>query len=711
MECRKGYNAIDYFRIIAAVLVVAVHTAPLEDISGTADFILCGIIARLAVPFFFMTSGFFLFKGGAEDNRRLAAFIKRTAVLYGGAVLLYLPVNIYNGYFNQEKPVLNILKDIVFNGTMYHLWYLPAAITGSLIAWFLVKKTGTGRTLAVSLLLYAVGLFGDGYYGVIEGVPAIKHLYDGMFCLFDYTRNGIFLAPVFFVMGAAVSGHKKLPVKFCLPGFIICLTGMIGEGLFISSRNWQRHTSMYVMLVPCMFFLFSALCGIRGKRKLILSRAAMIIYIIHPAAIVAVRLMAKLLHAEEWFVENSLIHFVTVLILSAGAAMGILYIIQLKKVQAAFNKAAETDRAWMEIDLENLKHNVKQLQEIMPEGCRLMAVVKADAYGHGAVRVSGCLNKAGICNFAVATIDEGIELRRKRVKGRILVLGHTDISRAAQLRGRGLVQTITDLEYARQLNACGMDIETEIKLDTGMHRSGLNAEDIESIIKIFSLKHIKVTGIYSHLCAADSHGKEDVEFTRRQISLYFDVLEVLKERGISVPGTHIQSSYGLLNYPEIKCDYARIGIAMYGVLSSKSDSTRVCVDLRPVMAVKARIVQIRNIKAGETVGYGRTFLAGKDSRIAVISIGYADGIPRELSGGNEYVIIHGKRALVIGRICMDVMEADITEIEEAAVGDTVTVIGKDGEEFISAEDMAAGAGTITNELLSRMGKRLKKRYI
>ena len=712
MGIDKGYRGIDYFRIAAAVLVVAIHTGPLAVLSEEADFVLCHIIARVAVPFFLMASGFFMFKDNACTKDKLLSFLKRILILYVMSVLMYIPVNIYNGYFKQEKLLWNILKDIVFDGTMYHLWYLPAVLLGTVIAWLLIKHTGYKRALAVALALYIIGLLGDSYYGAVSDINGFKQVYEIMFKLFDYTRNGIFMAPVFIVMGAALGRMKKLSCKYCVIGVTACLAGMVCEGLLLQWADWQRHTSMYIFLVPLMFFLFSLLCRIRGRRSILCGRMAMVIYIIHPMVIVGVRLIAGLIGMDKWLVENSLIHFVLVLVLSAGASLGILYIIYVIKQYRHKNEYNyKKDRAWMEIDLENLRHNVEVLQKIMPGKCRLMAVVKADAYGHGAVRISKFLNKIGIDAFAVATIDEGIELRRNNIKGKILIFGHTDPARIRQICRYGLTQTVMDAEYAGELNEYGVDIKAEIKLDTGMHRQGVDYGNLDEILKILKLEHLKTEGIYTHLCTADSLEIGDVQFANRQITAFYEAVKNIKERGITLPKLHIQSSYGLLNYPELECDFTRIGIAMYGVLSSYGDSPRVNISLKPVMSVKSRITQIRTLKAGETVGYGRTFTSPKDSRIAVISIGYADGIPREISGKRMYVIIRGHRAPVIGRVCMDVMEADVTDIEEAAAGDIVTVIGSEGDAKIGAEEVAYCADSITNELLSRMGSRLEKVYI
>lgn len=186
-------------------------------------------------------------------------------------------------------------------------------------------------------------------------------------------------------------------------------------------------------------------------------------------------------------------------------------------------------------------------------------------------------------------------------------------------------------------------IKVHIKIDTGMHRLGFDANEEKTVAKAFQMKHLQIDGIYSHLCVADSLKKEDVEFTLRQIDAFYRLIRKLKERGLSIPKTHIQSSYGFLNYPTLQCDYVRTGVALYGVLSSAKDIPALRLLLQPVLALKARVVLIRDVKKGESVGYGRTYVAEKDSRIAILSVGYADGYPRNLSGGRAKVLYMEKQ--------------------------------------------------------------------
>lgn len=365
-------------------------------------------------------------------------------------------------------------------------------------------------------------------------------------------------------------------------------------------------------------------------------------------------------------------------------------------------------RAWAEMNLANLRHNVKELQKILPHKCEFMAVVKANGYGHGSVEMAIELNKIGITHFAVATLAEGIELRINGVKGEILILGYTSLQEAYELQRYQLTQTIVSFDYAKQLNKLGQKIMTHLKIDTGMNRLGERCENITKIKQIFSCENLEIKGIYTHLSVSDQLHVDMRKFTYLQIEKFHKIVKELKYReGIS-PKIHMQSSYGILNFPELHCDFARIGIAMYGVLSAANDKTKLSVDLRPVLSLKARISIIKEIKRGEFVGYGRQYRATRQSKIAGVSIGYADGFPRSLASRNSYVLVSGQRAPIIGKICMDQLLIDITNIRDVKQDDIVTLIGTDGTEQITAEQVAENAGTITNELLSRLGERIER---
>lgn len=360
-------------------------------------------------------------------------------------------------------------------------------------------------------------------------------------------------------------------------------------------------------------------------------------------------------------------------------------------------------RAWKELNYENLKWNVEQLSSLLPENCTFMAVVKADAYGHGAVPVASWLNRIGIRAFAVATVQEGTELRQAGIQGEILVLGYTPPQEAYLLTANDLIQTAVDCAHARALNASApYPVKVHLKIDTGMHRLGERAEHIEALSSLFSLPRLRILGMYSHLCAADSQDIDDILFTRMQISSFLRTAELLREKGCDPGKLHLQSSYGVLNYPDLSMDYARFGIAMYGVLSSPDKQLLKRVPLRPVLSLRARISSIRDLKSGETVSYGRHFQADTPMRAAAVTIGYADGLPRSLSGKNLPVLVRDRRTHVIGNICMDQLIIDVTGIPEARPGDIVTFLGSQGHQTLRAEEMAEKADTITNELLCRL---------
>ena len=707
MTKNKNYTGIDYFRFIAALLIVAIHSSPLASFSETGDFILTRIIARVAVPFFLMTSGFFLISRYTYNTEKLGAFVKKTALIYGAAILIYIPINIYNGYFKMDNLLPNIIKDIVFDGTLYHLWYLPASIIGAVIAWYLVKKFNYPKALIVASVLYLIGLFGDSYYGITEKISCLNSLYDYIFQVTDHTRNGIFFAPIFFIIGGLIADNRpQITFGKSIWGFAVSFALMFGEAFALHHFDLQRHDSMYVFLLPCMYFLFNVILHFKGKRLVTLRTTSLIIYIIHPMMIVVIRLFSKLFHLQSMLVENSIVHYFMVCLTSVVFGAVLTAIWNKYKPKKA-KHTTDTDRAYLEIDLNNLEHNVKVLKGAMPQKCKLMAVVKAEAYGHGIYEIATHLGKIGVKAFAVATIDEGIKLRQYGVSGEILILGYTAPARAKELRKYDLTQTLIDYEYSLLLNKQGYAVMTHIKVDTGMHRLGFDAKDIENISAVFSMKHIKVSGIYTHLCAADSVDEKDIFFTNVQIESFYNLLNQLKEKGITIPKIHIQSSYGLLNYPELKCDYVRAGVSLYGVLSSPNDRTKLQLDLRPVLSLKSRVILLREIKKGDSVGYSRSFVANRDSLIAVLPVGYADGYPRNLSCGKSYVLINGHQAPVVGKICMDQLAVDVTDIPDIKVGITATLIGKDDDEEISASMIADNSESITNELLSRMGQRLK----
>ena len=368
---------------------------------------------------------------------------------------------------------------------------------------------------------------------------------------------------------------------------------------------------------------------------------------------------------------------------------------------------ASHGRAWIELSMDNLRHNVEALRALLPPGCELMPAVKANAYGHGAVPIARALNEMGVQAFCVAAASEGVALRENGIQGEILILGYTCPENFALLPQYDLTQAVVDYDYAKLLNAFGQRVKAHIAVDTGMHRLGERYAHFDRILAMLQMEHLDVTGIFTHLSASDSESPEDRAFTAGQAAAWRGLISRLGRYGYA-PRAHILSSYGLLNYPEYGGAYARVGIALYGVLSERADLARCPVELRPVLSVHARVALVRTLFPGESVGYGLAYRAAQRRRIAILTIGYADGLPRSLSCGRGSVLLHGREAPIIGRICMDQTLIDVTDIPDVQSGDDAVVIGQSGEREISAYTLAEAAGTITNEILSRLGARLSR---
>ena len=731
MKSGQNYGGLDRFRILAAVLVIAIHTSPLGSYSADADFFLTRILARVAVPFFFMVTGQFVlspqlasrtrapgtvrFSRGREQ-RAVWSYLGRLALVYGGCVAVYLPLGIYAGHY-RGLTLGKAVQMLVFEGTFYHLWYFPACMLGILLVTLLGRFLGLRGTLLVSGAFYVIGLLGDSYYGVAQRIPALSGVYDVIFQISPYTRNGLFFAPLFLALGCLMGGGRQKACRDHLwlwSCFVLSFVLMSKEGFLLRRLGFQRHDSMYVFLVPVMIFLYKILLSIRGRSVKRLRSISTWIYIVHPAMIVAVRGAARIVHMTELLVDNSLIHYAAVTVLSIAAAAVISYFGDWVKGAGAPGAALSErgkerrGRAWIELDREALSQNVEALLAMLPDHCSLMPAVKADAYGHGAVLIARELNRIGVEAFCVASAGEGEELRREGVRGEILVLGYTDPIQFDLLHRCRLTQTIVDYQYAERLNGYGKRLHVHIGVDTGMHRLGIGYEERSLIMDIFEMKNLAVDGLFTHLCTSDGQALKEQSFTDLQARRFYSVVDDLERNGYSCPKLHLQSSYGILNYPKLAEDYARVGIALYGVLSTREDTKRWEDVLRPVLSLKARVACVRRLCCGETAGYGMAFTAQRDMEIATITVGYGDGLPRNLSGGQGFVLINGRRAPVVGRICIDQTIVDVSGIPDVKAGDVAVLIGKSGDKEISAGDLAGWAGTITNEILSRMGARLER---
>lgn len=362
-------------------------------------------------------------------------------------------------------------------------------------------------------------------------------------------------------------------------------------------------------------------------------------------------------------------------------------------------------RAWIELNRKNLCHNAELFQNLLPADCALMPAVKANAYGHGAVLIAEELKRLGIHDYCVASAAEGAELRDAGIEGQILILGYTHPEDFGELERYKLTQTVVDYAYAKELEAYGKRIDVHVGIDTGMRRLGERSDHLPQILRIWDCKNLHITGVFSHLCTSDGTSEEERAFVKLQEKRFQEVLRTLYRNGKRDFHTHLAGSYGVLNGTDHAYSYARVGIALYGVLSESSRALEERFLLKPVLSLKARIECVKTLREGEGIGYGLSWHADSGRQVAAVSIGYADGIPRALSN-RGHALVCGRKVSVVGRICMDQLLLDVTEVPRVKAGDEAVLIGESGGLRIRAEDMAAEAGTITNELLSRLGQRL-----
>lgn len=374
------------------------------------------------------------------------------------------------------------------------------------------------------------------------------------------------------------------------------------------------------------------------------------------------------------------------------------------------NLLAKNGRSWVELNLNNLKHNIFEFKRIIPSNTEIMAVVKANAYGHGIVETSTFLNSIGINNFAVATLEEGIILRENKINGNILILGYTDIQNIEYVIKYDLIQTIVDYDYAKNINSLHLSskLKCHIKINTGLNRIGENYNNIDKFLEIFKMKNLNILGCFTHLAVANSLDEDDVIFTKKQIENFYTCINHIKSQGYDTGKLHVQNTYGTLNYPELNCDYVRLGVGMYGIYNSDRhiNNSKTDINLKPVLQLKAKISSVHELPTNDFVSYGRTFAADKNMRIATVCIGYADGYPRNLSNKDAVVLINNHYAKIIGRICMDQLVIDVTAVPNVKCEDIVTLIGEDSA--ICAENISVKSDSITNELLCRLGDRLPR---
>ena len=368
------------------------------------------------------------------------------------------------------------------------------------------------------------------------------------------------------------------------------------------------------------------------------------------------------------------------------------------------------DRSCVEIDLSALRHNYQEIRRITSDGADVMAVVKADAYGHGAVAVAKTLIECGANGLCVATIGEATELREAGIDAPMLILGYTDPIKYPDVVRYDIQQAVYDYEDAVKLSEEALKqnkkCKIHVKLDTGMGRLGLPSDgsSTEDIIKICSLEGLEPYGVFSHFAVSDT---DDDEFTMKQFVRFMGELDELSKNGIVFKKRHICNSAGIMRFPGMHLDMVRAGIILYGLMPPGCPEPANKPDLIPVMTWYAKVIHDKKVKEGHSVSYGRHFIAPKETRVATVSIGYADGLSRRVSNGFE-LIVEGQKAPIIGNICMDMCMIDTTEIKgNPDVRSLVTVFGKDRH----ADELAEYLDTINYEITCVVGKRVQRIYI
>lgn len=370
-------------------------------------------------------------------------------------------------------------------------------------------------------------------------------------------------------------------------------------------------------------------------------------------------------------------------------------------------------RSWVEIDIEQLKRNYLLYKSQLPEDFKIIGIIKADGYGHGDIKVAQCLEKLGVHFFAVSNIDEAVGLREAGINGEILILGYTSPYDAKTLVKYDITQAILSDEYANKLRIQGQKVKCHVAIDTGMSRIGLDAKDInkcEESIRSFDTC-FNVTGLFTHLSVADSNDKSDIAFTENQIKLFDDVASRVSD--LNLQYVHCFNSAAGLHYNYLLSKYVnidkivRLGIILYGL--HPCDVFDLPNGIAPVLSWKSRVSMVKRVASGNYIGYGRSYETKSDMIIATVPTGYADGYNRLLSN-KGFVLIHGKKAQIVGRICMDQLTVDVTGIPNVKMDDTVTLIGKDGSNTITAEEMAQEVGTINYEIVCDISKRVQRFY-
>lgn len=371
------------------------------------------------------------------------------------------------------------------------------------------------------------------------------------------------------------------------------------------------------------------------------------------------------------------------------------------------------DRAWAEIDLNNIIHNLNEIKARIKNKTQIMAVVKANAYGHGSEQIAGTLIESGVARLAVSTLDEALQLRFKGINIPIQILSHTFPARVKEIIDHNLIQTIFNVELAEELSneakRRGARAKVHIKMDTGMNRLGFQAgeETLKKIVEIYKMPCIEIEGIMTHFASSDEIDKKCTEW---QIERFIDTCNQLEKTGIHIPIKHTANSAAFLNYPEMQMDMVRPGIIIYGLYPS-TKMNRTLINLKPAMSLKARIININYIPENLGISYGSIFKTSRRSCIISLPVGYADGYPTILSNKSR-ILAAGEYAPIVGRVCMDHCMADVTDIKnKVTVGDEAVFFGKQGYNEVSIDEVAEKSSAINYEVVCRIGMRIPRVYI
>ncbi len=384
----------------------------------------------------------------------------------------------------------------------------------------------------------------------------------------------------------------------------------------------------------------------------------------------------------------------------------------MKKELISWNESADHYyRVEARVDLNAIRHNLKQVRNKLHKGTKLMVIIKADAYGHGAVPIAKALDEEWIDAYGVAIIEEAIELRAAGITKPILILGYTPKEQYSLVVAYDVTQTVFQYEMAEALSAeavrQGRPAKIHIKIDTGMSRIGYpdSPESVKEIKQISQLDGIQIEGLFTHFARADESDKSSTE---RQLQRFLDFTDILEREGISIPIKHASNSAGAIDHKRAELNMIRCGIATYGIYPSEEVS-RTEVQLIPAMELITHVIYVKEVEAGVGISYGATYVTGRKTKVATIPVGYADGYSRNLSNTGK-VIIHGQYAPIIGRICMDQFMVDVTDIDGVKQGDFVTLLGREGNSYISVEELAAWSHSFPYELVCNVGKRIPRVY-